>query len=180
MLEFPERHNSYEIRAVQPRTEQRVRPTKSFMPVMLWIGVGLVLLGTSFIWQEHRFILTSDIVTGKVIELVRSRGSKGGTMYAPKVKFTTLQGQEVIFTSSYATSYPGVNVGDHVPMAYKSVNPGKAKILRFGYTFGFWYCLTGAGFLLVFISCGFMNGNAWMQKMYLPSNPSAAPSPAQR
>jgi hypothetical protein len=153
----------------------REPPGTDFMPVMLWIGVGLVVLGTSFMWQEHRFIATSEIVTGKVIDLVRTRGSKGGTMYAPKVKFTTLEGQEVIFTTSYASSYPGVTVGDHVPMAYKPANPNRARILRFGYTFGFWYCVAGIGLLLVFISCGFLSGNAWLQKMYLPSNAPAKP-----
>ena len=49
-----------------------------------------------------------------------------------------------------------VHRGGQSHLVYKSVNPGKAKILRFGNTFGFWYCLAGAGFLLVFISCGFM------------------------
>lgn len=142
------------------------------MSIMSWIGVALIVVGSGFMWREHRLILSSQIVPGRVIELVPSHGSKGGTMYAPKIRFTTIEGQEIIFTTTYSTSYPGVSVGDHVHMAYDQVNPKKARILRFGYTFGFWYCVVGVGLLLVFISYGYLNGNDWIRKMYLSSDPS--------
>ena len=137
------------------------------MSLVSWIGLAFIALGSGFIWHEHRVILSSQIVSGSVIELVPSRGSKGGTVYAPKVTFTTSDGREIIFKSRLSSSKPGVRVGDTVRMAYDRVNPEKALILRFGYTFAFWYCLVGVGLLLVFISYGYLHGNDWIQKLYL-------------
>lgn len=137
------------------------------MSIVSWIGLLLVAIGSAFMWNEHRVIRSSEIVPGTVIELVASRGSKGGTVYAPRIRFRTLEGREVIFKSRVSSSSPGVKAGDTVYMAYNRSNPERAKILRFGYTFAVWYCLVGAGLLLIFVSYGFMHGNEWIQRVYL-------------
>jgi len=132
-----------------------------------WLGLLLIVIGSGFLGYEHYSIRTGQVVQGSVIELLLSRGSKGGTLYAPKIRFTTLDQREIVFQSGMATSEPGVAVGDLVPLSYNRSHPEKARILRFGYRFAIWYCLVGVGLLIVFINFGFMYGNEFIRKTYL-------------
>jgi hypothetical protein len=137
------------------------------MIVMSWIGLILVLLGTGVMGWEHQIIVNSQIAKGEVVDLVASRGSKGSTNYAPKVHYVDAHGQPHTFKTGVSSSHPGVKVGDRVRVAYDLQNPEKARLLRFGYRFGPWYCLVGTGLLLLFLSYGFQYGNEWMEKIYL-------------
>ena len=60
-----------------------------------------------------------------------------------------------------------MKAGDSVYMAYDRLNPEKARILRFGYTYAVWYCIAGAGLLLAFIGYGFAHGDEWLRRLYL-------------
>jgi hypothetical protein len=132
-----------------------------------WLGLLFIVIGSVFICYEHYSIRRGEIVQGSVTELVSRPGSKGGTLYAPKIRFTTTDQRVIDFQSGMATSEPGVAVGDLVPISYNRTNPNKALILRFGYRFAIWYCLIGVGLLIIFINFGFTHGNEWIRKTYL-------------
>lgn len=139
------------------------------MSIMSWLGVALAAVGAFFLQREHGILRQCQIVKGQVIELVMSRGSKGGVNYAPRISFRTLEGKEIVFTTAMKTSYPGVNAGDQVDVAYLPATPQEARLLRFGYRFGAAYVVVGLGLLLLFIGYGFKHGDQWIREAYLPA-----------
>ena len=135
------------------------------------IGLVFIMIGIGFMLREHAIILKSAIVEGRVIELISVRTSldRGSGGRIPKVKFKTPDGREIVFNPKGGSSGPGVKTGDPVLVAYDREDPARARLLRFGYRFGFWYCIAGLGLLIIYLSYGFKHGNDWMRKAYVPS-----------
>ena len=141
------------------------------MSTMSKIGLVFIALGIGFMVREHIIILGSPIVEGRVIELISVRSglgrSSGSGGLIPKVKFKTLDGREIVFNPKAGSQTPGVQTGDRVLVAYDREDPTRARLLRFGYRFGFWYCIAGLGLLIIYLGYGFKHGNDWMRKTYL-------------
>jgi hypothetical protein len=141
------------------------------MSTMSKIGLAFIAVGIGFMVREHLIILKSPIVEGQVIELISVRNNLGKSASSggliPKVKFKTLDGREIVFNPKAGSQAPGVQTGDRVLVAYDRQDPPKARLLRFGYRFGFWYSITGLGLWIIFIGYGFKHGNDWMRKTYL-------------
>ena len=114
------------------------------------IGLGM-LVGAFFFFQHTQdFLKTAVSAEGKVIDLVRSRSSDS-TVYKPVVKFTTLTGEQVQFTSSTGSNPASYSRGETVEVLYQETSPTKAKINGF---FSVWggtliFSILGAVFFLV-------------------------------
>ena len=50
------------------------------------------------------------------------------TVYAPRVRFSTTDGRQVVFVSGKASKPPSYNEGDPVNVRYRSNNPTDARI----------------------------------------------------
>ena len=134
------------------------------------IGLAFIVLGIGFMAREHMIILKSPIVEGRVIELISVRNALGKSAssggFIPKIIFKTMEGREIVFNPKAGSSTPGVTVGDRVLVAYDREAPSQARLLTFGYRFGFWYCMVGLGLLIIYLGYGFRHGNDWMRKTY--------------
>jgi hypothetical protein len=139
------------------------------MPTIFWIGLAFAVIGIFFMRREHRIILKSLIVEGRVIEMisVRSLQDKSPGGFIPKVIFKTMEGREIVFNPKVGSSTPGVSTGDRVLVAYNRENPSRARLLTFGYRFGFWYTIVGLGLLIMYLGYGFNHGKDWMQRAYI-------------
>ena len=91
---------------------------------------GVVFIGIAAVyWQNnHRFVQTAEQVAGAVIEVVESRGDKGGKLYAPVVKFTDHRGQQQKFQSRLSSNPQRYFVDDKVQVLYDKDNPRTAVI----------------------------------------------------
>ena len=94
--------------------------------VLLGIISGIV----GFMWWQNvrHFVQTAEHVEGTVIELVESRGGKGGTTYSPVVEFSDRFGQRQEHRSSMGTNPPRFSVGDKVQIVYDQNDIASAKI----------------------------------------------------
>jgi hypothetical protein len=133
--------------------------------VVLIIGCCLLSLATIVAICEHSWIKRGNIAEGIVVELIPSRGSKGGTVYKPRVQYKTVDGRELTFTRSYSSSPPGFRVGERVAVAYHPGNE-KARILTFGQRFGFSLILGVIGSALTFSVLAYRLGDKLVPDIY--------------
>jgi hypothetical protein len=146
------------------------------MATMTKIGLGFIVLGMVLMVREHVIIRGSAIVDGEVVAKTAGGFQNTGSRSSiPTIRFTTPEGREVVFKPSAGLSEQGVEAGDRVRVAYDPQEPSRARLLTFGYRFGFAYCLIGLGLWIIFIGYGFRHGNAWMHKTY-PMQEPAGPS----
>lgn len=102
------------------------------------LGLGLflaaaVLLGVAG-WlaaDNLRFAERAARAPGEVVELVTSRGSKGGTLYSPIVRWQPLEGEPRTLRSRTASSPAAFTVGERVTVLYDPEDPGEARIQAF-------------------------------------------------
>ena len=141
------------------------------MSTVTKVGLVFIVVGIGFMVREHVIIRRSPIAEGQIIELISVRNdlgksaSSGGLI--PKVRFKTMEGREIVFNPKVGSQTPGVQTGDRVLVAYDREDPSRARLLRFGYRFGFWYGIVGLGLLIIYLGYGFKHGNDWMQKTYV-------------
>jgi hypothetical protein len=127
------------------------------------VGVLLLLIGL-FVWRRtRRFVAESLRAQGTVVGFAESRGSKGGTSYAPVVNFTAGGGEVFRFTDPLYTRPRGYDVGQQVEVLYHWQDHSRARIAS---PFRLYFVPALLGFLgLVFTSVGvivfwFMPGQA--------------------
>jgi hypothetical protein len=106
------------------------------MTIVFIIGTALLAIALLMAFFEHSWLKRANITDGTVVELVRTRGSKGGYTYAPRVTYTAEDGSRHTFKRGYSSSPPGFKVGDQVAVAYQPATE-KARILTFGQRYGF-------------------------------------------
>jgi hypothetical protein len=93
------------------------------------IGLSLLLGAAWSAWSTQTWIDRTDEVQGKVIEMVRIRDrDDGGYMYAPLVRFETIDGRTVEFQSSLRSNPPGYRTGQTVSVLYDPDDPQSAAI----------------------------------------------------
>ena len=96
--------------------------------VLFLAGIIPTIIGIMW-WQRVRgFVQTAEQVEGTVIELVESRGGKGGPTYAPVVEYTDHLGQRQEHRAKTGASWQRFAVGDKVQILYERNDPGSTKI----------------------------------------------------
>lgn len=99
--------------------------------------IGAAMLAGTFYWVQNTYQFTQKALKaqGTVIDLIESRSSSSsstnsssGYTYAPKVQFTTEQGQEITFITSSSSNPPSYNIDEKVEVFYLADKPSFAKI----------------------------------------------------
>ncbi|GAB4110514.1 MAG: hypothetical protein OHK0057_21990 [Thermoflexibacter sp.] len=95
-------------------------------------GVGLLLLSLAvyFFYNTIQAQKSAFRVKGTVVEMERSRGSKGGSVYTPVVEFQ-LNNQTVQIYGSVASSPPAFDKGEVVDVIVNLNNPQESRIDSF-------------------------------------------------
>jgi hypothetical protein len=117
-------------------------------------GVGLILLIAAIIvyYNQSESLKNTVKSKGKVIDMVGSRGSKGGTTYSPIVEFQ-FNGQSYRISSEVSSSPPAFEIGEEVELFVPPSNPNKARINSFMEN---WFVVLILGFMgTIFSIIGF-------------------------
>jgi hypothetical protein len=134
----------------------------------LWIGFGLVGIGAVLTLREHLWLNHAQIVHGTVVEMIATRGSKGGMSYKPRVQFTAKDGSNE-FLRSYSSSPPGFVVGERIAVAYDPVSY-EGRILSFGQRFGLAAILVAVGCAAIIMAMTFITGRQVVPRIYIHRN----------
>jgi Protein of unknown function (DUF3592) len=148
-----------------------------------FIPLGLsLLLGAAWAVSSTKTWLAHAIeVEGKVIEMVRMRNSDDtGYLFAPVVRFKTVEGNTVEFESSLHSNPPGYHAGQTVSVFYDPDEPRSAAIKGF---FSLWLVPIILGFIgTVFLIVGtaMVVMSSWAGRFFEQSlSPAASPSSAR-
>ncbi|MCP5475624.1 MAG: DUF3592 domain-containing protein [Rhodanobacteraceae bacterium] len=100
--------------------------------------VGLAMAVADFFVIRHTLNFRDGAVTteGEVIDFVSSRGSKGGTMYAPRVRYSVPlpeggAGASYEIVGSVRSSSRGYDVGEKVKVLFRPDRPADGQIGSF-------------------------------------------------
>lgn len=128
----------------------------------LIIGVGMILLGSSFFMislilavrkklKLKRFVKTTGIVTNveKSLGMRQSMGTPRNTLYKPTVRFQTADGQICDYTPQVSNNVSNYNVGEQIPVFY---DPQKAEKPLIGTPFKMWFGLAVFGLVGIFFA----------------------------
>jgi hypothetical protein len=94
------------------------------------LGIMFVLVACGLAVRDLVRTVGAESATGEVIALNPERGSNGGTLYRPTVRFTTDSGP-VTFTGWVASEPPAYTVGEQVHVFYDRAQPSTAIIDSF-------------------------------------------------
>ena len=113
----------------------------------VFIPLGLMLLlGAAWtVWSTTTWVARAVEVKGSVIEMVRSRDRENTTyLFAPVVRFQTLEGNTVEFESAMRSNPPAYRKGQTVTVLYDPDEPRSAAIRGF---FSLWLMSIILGFI---------------------------------
>ena len=116
----------------------------------LFILVGLCAIVASFFLSggTQNFLKNAISTDGTVLELVESinHNSHGSSyIYAPKISFTTKNGEEYTVVSNSGSNPPAYRVGQKVGVLYNPKNPTDFRINSFLDIWGGLLILSGIG-----------------------------------
>jgi sulfite reductase alpha subunit-like flavoprotein len=114
----------------------------------LILGLACITICIVVSFNTYSFLEKANSANGVVIELVKKHSSKS-SLY-PKIEFTDLNGNSIVFTSSFGLS-PSINTyqkGDVVKVLYQSNSTDSAKVSSF-------FSLWGISFLLFIVGSVF-------------------------
>ena len=94
-------------------------------------GFGLIVGGAISFFRTWRFLWRSVVTSGVVPNMIKS--SKG--MLAPRVKFTTPEGETITFVHPVSSRPPSYRTGQTITVRYQPGRPHEARINTF---FGVW------------------------------------------
>ena|SRR5436190_17442439 len=142
--------------------------------IALLVGVSLLTLAVFLAVRQHMWLREARIAEGTVIEMIGSRGSKGGMTYKPRVEFVAADGSRHEFTRGYSSSPPDFRVGDRLKVAYDS-RTYSGRILTFGQRFGAPTIIGSIGVAMTLMALCFILGKNVVPAMYLkPGDRSGA------
>jgi hypothetical protein len=108
---------------------------KTFIRIfgMVFGLVGTIFLAVAFftVRSELNYRKGAIRVPGIVVDLVPTRGSKGGTLYKPVFEFADLDDRMHRVTGSLASSPPSFERNEAVTVLYQPEDPEKAQIDSF-------------------------------------------------
>ncbi len=109
--------------------EEKLRIARRMLLWFIPLGIGI----TAFTgWRTVALVRAGEKATGIVVSLVsENAGNDRGTVFAPKVRFTTHTGRTVEFVSPLRSAPARFSVGQRVPVVYSRDNPSHARIDRF-------------------------------------------------
>ena len=137
------------------------------MTVISIIAAVLLAVSAALAVTAHHYIQNRVITTGKVDDLIVSRGSKGGSSYKIVATFRDRTGHEHTYKSSFSTSHPGYKIGAPIRICYNESAPADCGIYSFGYRFGAAWIVGVIALALFAIATGFRRGPAIMDAIYL-------------
>lgn len=131
------------------------------------IGLMLVLGAAWTVWSTKTWVAHAIEVPGKVIEMVRVRDREdSGYMFAPVVRFQTIEGSTVEFESGFRSNPPAYHTGQTVSVLYDPDEPHSAAIRGF---FSLWLMPIILGFIgTIFLTVGtaMVVMSAWAAKFF--------------
>ncbi len=107
-----------------------------FLSIFCFFGLGMAALNVFLIRDVLRFREGAAVAQGEVIGFRSSRGKKGGTMYAPIVRYAVPLaeggvGKSYEVTGSVSSSNPGYDEGDRVEVLFHPDRPAEGRIKSF-------------------------------------------------
>lgn len=160
-----------------------INPTKFLSRLgkffLMPVGVCLLLGAAWSASSTKTWIAQAIEVPGSVIEMVRVRDSDNtGYMFAPVVRFKTVEGNTIEFESSFRSNPPAYRTGQSVSVLYDPAEPRSAAIRGF---FSLWFVslilgLIGSVFMMVGTAMVVLSG--WAAKFF--EGAVAVPNPAAR
>ncbi len=99
--------------------------------IMGIIGAALLVGAGYFTYHQYQFQKSALVTKGRVTAQAEHSGSKGRTMYAPKVSFKAADGNTYEFTSKLSSSSPSYGVGETVEVQYDPADPKNAEVKSF-------------------------------------------------
>jgi hypothetical protein len=135
------------------------------MNTTLLIGVGFILVAALLALRTHLWLAKAQFTEGEVVQMIATR-SKKSMVYKPRVRYTTMDGQQREFVRGYSSSPPDFTVGEKVIVGH---NPqtGEGRIVAFGQRFGLAWVLAWFGISLATLSIGFAIGRQIVPRIYL-------------
>ncbi len=142
-----------------------------FILIFGLVGLGMGI-GEFFILKNVlEFRANAVVAEGEVVDFVTSRGSKGGTMYAPVVRYSVPaaeggDGASYEARGSVSSSSRGYDIGERVAVMYLPDAPADGRIRNFMEQ---WFLATLFGFFtLVFggVAVGFLVAEIRRHRMY--------------
>ena len=131
-----------------------------------WIGIVILAIGTTLACREHLWLRSAQIATGEVMQVIATRGAKGGTNYQPRVRFTARDGSTHDFVGGLSSSRARYSVGDSILVAYDA-RSYEGRVLTFGQRFGFPSVLIVAGLAVILLATIFTVGGEMVPRIYL-------------
>lgn len=132
------------------RLPQRLANSPTFNVAMMLVGLCLVGAGGWFIYTNTAFLADSGRAKGSVVKVIAKRGSRGMTLYYPRVAFAVPgDGRTVTFTSRIGLWPSPFSAGDEVEVAFDHAAPETAKIISFSTLWFLPACMIGLGFFTV-------------------------------
>ena len=123
-----------------------------FLLIFGGVGAVLTLVAVFLLIRTRRFVAEALRAQGTVVGFVESRGSEGGTTYAPVVSFTARSGVVSQFTDPVSSRPAGYRVGQQVEVLYHWQDHTRARLAS---PFRLYFVPGLLGFLgLVFTSVG--------------------------
>jgi len=113
---------------------------KAFRLVAIILGAITLVLGVIcgvLVFRTRAFVADSSTAPGQVTDLVPRRSCDHDdddrvedctTVYAPRVRFTTADGRQVVFVSATASSPASYDEGERVEVRYRTGDPNDARI----------------------------------------------------
>jgi hypothetical protein len=132
-----------------------------FVPLVL-LGISAVLLGKGWAhWQASSELVShTELAEGSIVRMAPYLGGKLGKgsalVYFPVVKFTTADGQEVVFENQESRRADHYQPGDRVPVRYEPGDPQKAVIATFASLWSIALLYGVSGFLLLLFGGWFL------------------------
>ena len=122
--------------------------------IFMLAGLLFFAIGSGMTMRQRTLEGQGVEASGVVVDLQENYDSDGST-YTPVVQFQTSSGQSIEFVSSYSSSPPAYDVGEHVTVVYPPDNPAEAIIKGDGQFLHIIFMLMGGivaavGFYLVF------------------------------
>lgn len=148
-----------------------MKTSRIFILVFGLVGLGMSVAEIYILKDVLGFRARAVEVQGEVVDMVASRGSKGGTMYAPRVRYTVPAaeggpGASYEITGGVRSSSRGYDIGERVTVLYSPDAPAAGRLKTFMEQ---WFLALIFGvFATVFsaIALGFAIGEFRRQRMH--------------
>ena len=123
--------------AARDISQQNPSPPKFLPKLFIILGCGLLVAALAVFFHTWHFTRNATRTTGTVVELRESKDKYDGSIsYAPVFRFRDSTGTEQTITSSLSQRPAGFEVGESVPVLYRTAAPNSARIDSFSQVWG--------------------------------------------